>query len=226
MNKELDYGYFVTTEHDLGTVVATPTQSLEFGVIIPRNMNLPASSTEIYSPVVDNQESLNFKVIEGDANQPLSAEDNVVLAETTISIPNPAPMDEVSFSVSYTYDENGILVFGVTDNRDESQLHAGEIALGIQKDREKMVKIAQKTTKTLDENKVQKETLTDGGDSELNSEITTLLLNARTKVAPFVDDEEATIIRELCQKVEDSSGNDQDSVVKLNEIIDKYFYLF
>ena len=59
--------YFVSTEHALGTVVANfATRSMAFDEIIPRNHKIPAKETQIYRPVVDDQESLHVVVMEGD----------------------------------------------------------------------------------------------------------------------------------------------------------------
>ena len=57
-------------------------------------------------------------------------------------------------------------------------------------------------------------------------EISTLVLNARNKVCPFVDDEEGTEIRTLCKRIEESSGEDTEAVQELKEITQRYNYLF
>ena len=65
-----DYGFFVSTEHTLGTVVLTGAQTLEFSPIIQRGHKLPAANTEVFIPSFDDQESVNFQVIEGDHGLP------------------------------------------------------------------------------------------------------------------------------------------------------------
>ena len=124
-----DYGLFVSTEHALGTVSLTGAGTLQFSPIIPRGHKLPAERAEVFRPVVDDQESIKFTVIEGEPERPLHDDANVILAEQEILIPNPGPMDEVSFAVTYRYDLDGIVNFDVLDERDQSVLHAGEIAL-------------------------------------------------------------------------------------------------
>ena len=217
-----DYGFFVSTEHAMGTTVLTGSGTIEFSSIIPRGHKLPAERTEVYRPVRDDQESLDFEVIEGDPELPLSHDDNVVLAQWEIDIPNPGPMDEVSFGVTYKYDLDGIVNIDVTDHRDQSSLFSGEISLGVQRDRRQMVGIAKRVETALDEGVVMESKV----DSLLEPHIAEAVLNARNKVAPFVEDEEATEIRDLCGRIEESNGTDQGLVDQLEAINQKYRYLF
>jgi len=218
-----DSGFFPATEHTLGTVVLNPaTQTLGFSPIIPRGRKLPASGTETYVPVVDDQEYLEFSVIEGDHEKPLSDDGNVILAESNLEIPNPGPMDEITFSFTYRYDLDGIVLFDVVDLRDQSSLHSGEIALGVQRDRQQMVDIAKRVETTLNEGEVQESEVV----SDLDPEVAALVLDTRTKVAPFVEDDEAVEIREICQQIESSGGSDQSLVDRLQAIKQKYNYLF
>ena len=212
-----DYGFYVSTEHTLGTTVLTGSGTMEFSPIIPRGHKLPAERTELYIPVVDEQKSLHFEVIEGDPELPLHHEDNVVLADWEIDISNPGPMDEVSFGVTYKYDLDGIVNIDVTDNRDQSLLFSGEISLGVQKDRREMVGIAMRVETALDEGVVMESTV----ESVLEPHVAETVLNARNKVAPFVGDEEAMEIRNLCQRIEESNGTDQDLVDQLEAINQK-----
>ncbi len=217
-----DYGFFVSTEHSLGTVIMTGAGTLEFSPIISRGHKLPAANTEIYYPVADDQEHLDFQVIEGDHEKPLHHDDNVVLANWVLDIPNPGPMDEMSFGVTYRYDLDGIVNIDVVDNRDESSLFSGEIALGVQQDRRQMVEIAKRVESALEDGVVQASTVI----SELGPAVSTAVLNARNKIAPFVDDNEATEIRELCEQIESSGGADQGLIDQLEAINQKYNYLF
>jgi len=217
-----DYGFFVSTEHTLGTVVLTGAQTLEFSPIIQRGHKLPAANTEVFIPSFDDQESVNFQVIEGDHEKPLHDEDNVVLASWDVAIPNPGPMNEMSFSITYKYDLDGIVNIDVVDNRDEASLFSGEIALGVQKDRRQMVEIAKRVESSLDDGVVRASTVV----SDLDPAAATAVLNARNKVAPFVEEGEAAEIRELCEQIESTGGTDQSLVERLEAINQKYNYLF
>ena len=217
-----DYGFFVSTEHALGTKIQNPLTGVqEFDVIIPRGRILPAEGTETYQPVYDDQESIRFTVMEGDPEKPLSDPRNVVLAEQEIQIPNPGPMEGISFAVTFKYDLDGIVHYDVVDQRDGVSLYAGEIALGVQRDKRQMVVVANLAQATLDEGVVPQSDEV----SDLGPEVATAVLDARTKVAPFVDDAEAAKIMDLCEQIESSGGTDQDAVDQLLEIIHRYNYL-
>ena len=222
-NDLTDYEFFVSTEHSLGTLSLNSVGEMQFAEIIPRNHKLPAERSEIFSPVMDNQESINYQVIEGDPEKPLSHVDNVILAEWSVDIPNPGPMDEMSFNVTYKYDLDGIVQVDVTDGRDNSNLFNGEIALGVQKDKRKLVEIAKRVESTFEDDIVEER---QEQESLLSGDTASLVLNARTKIAPFVDDEEGTHIRSLCKRIEDSQGEDQKAITELEEISQRYNYLF
>jgi molecular chaperone DnaK (HSP70) len=216
------YGFFVSTEHALGTKIQNQVTGVqEFSVIIPRGRILPAEDTEIYTPLYDDQESIIVEVMEGDPEKPLGHQDNVVLAQQEIQIPNPGPMEGISFAVTFKYDLDGIVHYDVVDQRDGASLYAGEIVLGVQRDKRQMVGIANRVQTTLKEGLVQQSDEV----SDLDPEVATAVLDSRTKVAPFVDDDEAAKIMGLCEQIESSGGTDQDAVDQLLEIIHRYNYL-
>ncbi len=217
-----DYEFYVSTEHALGTVVLTPDGGLGFTEVIPRNHKLPAEHTEVFVPVLDDQESVNFRVIEGDPNKPINDVDNVILAEWIVPIPNPGPAETMSFAVTYKYDIEGIVHVELVDQRDGSVLHAGEIAMGVQRDPRRLVEISKRVKTSLGDGFVQESSV----GLDLPPDVATSVLNARTKVAPFVDDEEATNLRELCKRIEESNGSDSGAVTELEETLQKYNYLF
>ena len=217
-----DYDFFVSTEHALGTQILTPTGTLEFSVIIPRGNKLPAKGTETYVPVNDDQEQLEFEVIEGNPDEPINHVDNVVLAQRVIQIPNPGPAEGISFAVTFKYDLDGIVHYDLVDERDGASLHSGEIALGVQRDKRKMVDIAKRVETSLNEGVVQQSAVV----SDLSPEVATAVLNARTQVAPFVDDDEAAEIMKLCDQIESTGGADTNVIGRLMEINQKYNYLF
>ena len=131
-------------------------------------------------------------------------------------------MNEKSFSITYKYDLDGIVNIDVVDNRDEASLFSGEIALGVQKDRRQMVEIAKRVESSLDDGVVRASTVV----SDLDPAAATAVLNARNKVAPFVEEGEAAEIRELCEQIESTGGTDQSLVERLEAINQKYNYLF
>ncbi|MDD1608367.1 MAG: Hsp70 family protein, partial [Methylococcaceae bacterium] len=73
--------------------------------IIERNTVIPASRVRTICTVVDNQAQLNVEIYQGESR---SCSNNVKLGAVSMAIP-PKPAGEVSLSVRYTYDINGIL---------------------------------------------------------------------------------------------------------------------
>jgi molecular chaperone HscC len=73
--------------------------------IIERNTVIPASRVRTICTVADNQAQLTVDIYQGESR---SCSNNVKLGSVTMAIP-PKPAGEVSLSVRYTYDINGIL---------------------------------------------------------------------------------------------------------------------
>lgn len=73
--------------------------------IIERNTVIPASRVRTICTISDNQAHLNVEIYQGESR---SCSNNVKLGAVSMAIP-PKPAGEVSLSVRYTYDINGIL---------------------------------------------------------------------------------------------------------------------
>lgn len=73
--------------------------------IIERNTVIPASRVRTICTVADNQAQLTVDIYQGESR---SCSNNVKLGSVTMTIP-PKPAGQVSLSVRYTYDINGIL---------------------------------------------------------------------------------------------------------------------
>jgi molecular chaperone DnaK (HSP70) len=86
-------------------------------VLIARNTKFPARTTQIYTPVQDFQESVAIVVVEGNPDKPLDHEDNVVLTNWEIALPEPGPVAEAAIEITYEYDVDGILHVLVRDTR-------------------------------------------------------------------------------------------------------------
>ena len=74
--------------------------------VIPRNSQLPAERTKIFSTSADYQNSVSIRVCQG---QKRRFEDNVYLGELTLSGLRPALRGEVKVEVSFEIDTDGIL---------------------------------------------------------------------------------------------------------------------
>jgi molecular chaperone DnaK (HSP70) len=214
--------FFVSTEHALGTV-AVQGRELAFSVLIPRNHKLPAKATDTYFPIADYQDSVIFRVLEGDPEKPLDDDDNVVLKEWEIPIEPPRPVAETAFEVSFEYDVDGILHVSVTDVREQRILLQDDVSFSISKDKKTLVQMANRVSKTLEKN-----TLGSSKPSRpIDPDVQLILVRARTKVIPFVDDDEAEALRGLVSKLESASADEIGEAKQAVEVaLGKYSYLF
>ena len=78
-----------------------------FSVVIPRNTVVPASKAEVYTTVIDGQESVKIEVYQGESPD---AQANVFLGEFELrGLPRSARAGEPQIVVSFDYDVNGIV---------------------------------------------------------------------------------------------------------------------
>lgn len=132
-----DLQFFVGTEHALGTVVHNDDSPPEgsFSVLIGRNTKYPARATDSYTPANDFQEEVAVQVIEGDPDQPIGHEDNVVLKDWLVTLPEKRLKADASFDITYEYDVDGILHVIVRDRRTGQVMMAEELSFGAAQDR-------------------------------------------------------------------------------------------
>jgi molecular chaperone HscC len=81
-----------------------------FSPIIERNTVIPASRSEQFFTLYDNQKSVNVEILQGESHR---TKDNILLGELVIEVP-PGKAGSQSINVRYTYDVNGILEVEVT----------------------------------------------------------------------------------------------------------------
>lgn len=87
-------------------------ESGHFSPIIERNTVIPASRTETFYTMHDNQSVVNVNVLQGESR---FVANNLLLGELNIEIPK-APKGKESIDVTYTYDVNSILEVQVKIN--------------------------------------------------------------------------------------------------------------
>ncbi|GIJ67219.1 Hsp70 family protein [Virgisporangium ochraceum] len=111
-----DVDFHVGAEHALGTVARDDvTGESRFSVLIGRNTKYPARTTQVYTPVQDFQEEIAVLVVEGHPDKPLDHEDNVLLADWLIPLPEKRPLADSAVEITYEYDVDGILHVVVRD---------------------------------------------------------------------------------------------------------------
>ncbi|MGO2721110.1 MAG: molecular chaperone DnaK [Brachybacterium tyrofermentans] len=102
--------------------------------IIERNTTIPARRSEVFSTAVDNQDSVEIVVLQGERE---NAADNRVLGRFQLTGIRPAPRGEAQVEVTFDIDANGILHVTAKDKdtgteqgitiSDTSNLDQGEI---------------------------------------------------------------------------------------------------
>jgi molecular chaperone DnaK len=102
--------------HSLGisVVVDTPMGMLPgvFSTIIPRNSVIPVSRSEVYSTMVDNQDTVEIEVYQGE--NPIARE-NVPLGDFRVQGLPPRRAGGVQVEVHFDFDINGILTVTATE---------------------------------------------------------------------------------------------------------------
>jgi molecular chaperone DnaK len=222
--------YFVSTEHAMGTVVADfGTRSMEFSEIIGRNHKIPARESHTYKPIADYQEVLEVVVMEGDKQKPLGHEGNVVIWNGEVRIPEPRPIAEITIEFIFEYDQSGILYVTVNDlERDIviQPLDRMPITLGVTKDRKALVELAGRVNQAIDTGAVPATQSTSALQVD-DREAEELVIKARTKVIPFLDDAQAQTVQQLVDAVESAVNGQLDGAKQALETeLRKYSYLF
>lgn len=204
---ETSSDFVVSTEHALGTVTVNPQAArLEFSTIIPRNQKLPARGTETFYPVFDEQESVRVSVIEGNDSHPVESPENAILTEFDVPIDPPRPVSEAGFDITYNYDTDGLLHVQVVDAMTgESLTERVTISFQGAKDPKDLVAIAGRVRGSVDSQAPAETTSTSRVSDPRSDE---LITRAKSKVIPFVDDEEAEVIRGLVVDLEGSSDGE------------------
>jgi molecular chaperone DnaK (HSP70) len=130
-----DLDFHVGAEHALGTVARNDlTGESEFSVLIRRNTKYPARVTQVYTPVRDYQESVAVVVVEGHPDKPLDHEDNVVLTDWEIALPEPGPIADSAIEITFEYDIDGILHVLVRDVRTGTEFVDEHLTYGAGRD--------------------------------------------------------------------------------------------
>lgn len=228
-----DNAFFVATEHALGTYALDETRANAFSTIIPRNRALPASATETYFPVSDEQSSVLVEVVEGDPQFPPGHPDNVVLKSWTVEMDPSLTIADKAFDITYDYDVDGILHVAIRDRRTGRTLLQDDVSFGVSGDRKKLVAIAKRVDATVNQgasyDPVSAAGSTTGApsaSSSLSPDELSLVQKARTRVVPFLDEEDAGEVREILERIESPNPGDRaEAMADLRVILQSYSYL-
>lgn len=230
---QLDNDFFVATEHALGTIAVDDRGVEQFSVLIGRNHKLPARATGSYRPAVQGQESVRVRVIEGDPTAPLDHPDNVVLKEWEVGVDPTRPLETSGFEIVYEYDVDGILHVAVEDGLTGREMLRDDLSFGVSRDRSSLVDLARTVSTTMATGRLAdgpggpSSARSNGGASARGPAVDALLQRVRSRIVPFVDDEEAQRLEAMCADLEHATGDDVDECrLALERESRKYAYLF
>jgi molecular chaperone DnaK len=226
---EIDADFFVATEHALGTVSYSDLEVPEFSVLIDRNYKLPAKAESSYYPLRDGQKTVKVEVIEGDPTAPLDDPDNVILKEWEIEVDSTRPHREAGFTMCYEYDVDGILHVMITDDKTGETLLSDDLTFGVSRDKASLVELAKTVEATMAGQSLGVSSLgaVQAVAPSLDSASQSVLERVRAKIIPFVDEQEAGRLEEMCRDLEQALGIDVDGFRSaLEAVARKYAYLF
>lgn len=191
---ELDLDFFVGSEHALGTVTHDRLDRPHFSVLIPRNHQLPAKATDRYLPVVDGQDTVLVRVIEGDPDRSIDHPENIELQQWEIGVDPTVPRGDAAFDITYAYDVEGILHIDVTDAASgRVMLHEDVSYVG--PDKAELVAIAGRV-------RAATPPPATASSTPLDPEAAGLVERVTSKIVPFVDDAERARLEALVRAVE------------------------
>lgn len=218
-----DSDFFVCLEHALGTYVLDPhTKSQDFSTIIRRGTKLPAKSSGSFVPVSDQQEEVLIEVVEGDPDSPMP--DFTTLKSWVV----PLKQDENSstnrsFTLEYHYDVNGILAVTATDDERGHVLLQDDVSYGVATDKRELKNLADRA-----KDSVSNQSLSQGSTVKLTDpEASKLIEQARVKVIPFLDSDEASPIVAAVADLEAAPEASRESAkANLRKLLAPFSYLF
>ncbi|SNT42639.1 Molecular chaperone DnaK (HSP70) [Streptosporangium subroseum] len=109
-DNELDSSLVVSSMYALGTGITDPkTNKKTFSTIIKQHSPLPISEEKKYAPIDDNRTSLSVSVWEADPEKPLEDKENFQLTTLQLKYPRPLPAKDATFTLRYTYTQDGLL---------------------------------------------------------------------------------------------------------------------
>jgi molecular chaperone DnaK len=237
LSGDLDADFFVATEHALGTISSDDRGMPEFSELIGRNHKLPARAQGGYRPMHAGQKSVRVRVIEGDPTMPIDHPDNVVLKEWEIDIDPERPHEETGFTITYEYDVDGILRVTVNDEMTGAVMLRDDVSYGVSRDKSGLIDLARSVRETMggkplgDATSTPSATAPGKGNGHAagagDPGAAAILERVRTKIIPFVDDDEVQRLEGMCRDLQHAAGADAESCRSALEAeARKYAYLF
>lgn len=149
-------GFFVSTEHALGTYTLDLEATVEkgspvrkFAAIIDRNHKLPAKESHTFSPIIEQATSSRIEVLEGEDGL-LEGDEGIVeyvipQDKATLYYDMESDFEDRSFTLTYEYDTDGLIfVSAVNAKTGETVLPRFSITTGINEDPKALVEISKR----------------------------------------------------------------------------------
>jgi molecular chaperone DnaK (HSP70) len=215
--------FFVCLEHALGTYTMDPSSgSPAFSTIIRRGNKLPAKASSEFVPVVTTTESVIVEVVEGDPDSPQP--DFTTLKQW--EVPLKFPYDEYSnraFDLEYSYDVDGILHVKAVDIDSGELLLEDDVSYGIATDKRKLKTMSDRAKESVETGVISKDATVKLDDPEAMK----LIEQARVKVIPFLDTEEAAVLEDAVKALESSEPSKlKENKAALKALLVPHSYLF
>lgn len=215
--------FFVCLEHALGTYIFDEQSgSQNFSTLIRKGTKLPARSTGNYFPVVPTTESVTVEVVEGDPDS--SIPDYTVLKSWDVPLKTPyTEGSNRSFDLEYHYDVDGIIQVTATDNESGEVILKDDVSYGIATNKRELKQMADRAKTAVNDGVVSQAASVKLADPEA----TKLIEQAKVKVIPFLDAQEAAAITAAVDALEKSDGNDTSALkAELKRLLAPFSYLF
>jgi len=198
--------FFLSTEYALGIVDETKLvdDDLQISVLIPAGSKLPARATRRFNPHSRFSITHVLRLVEGSfVNQKWN--EWLPLKDFVVPLRNE---DKTGFSgafdVSFEYDVDGILHVVATDVDSGTVLLDDDVSYGIATDKREMKKVADRAREA-----VETGTMSNDAKVELSDpEAVKLLSQARNKVIPCLDDDDAAEIIKLADALEKATSSE------------------
>lgn len=222
-----DYDFFLGTEHALGTITHDDgSERGTFSVLIPRNTKLPASATNSYNPVVDDATMVRLRVIEGDPDEPIDHEDNVILKEWEVPLLEPRPVALAGFNITYAYDVDGILRVKVVDGLTQTVMMDDELTFGAVKSKRDLVDLRRKV-EALSGSVEGAPHASAPAPIGLSVESQASIQRLIDKIRPHVDDSDRDVIDQAIENLRAAAGTPEEFARRdeIDRIIRSHAYL-
>ncbi len=206
-----DLEFHIGTEHALGVVVHNDGDPPEgsFSVLIRRNTKYPAKASDGYVPATDFQKTVRVQVVEGDPDRPIGHEDNVVLKDWDLALPEARRAKDAAFNVTYMYDVDGILRVSVSDDATGAIVMDQEFGFGADPGPAGLPALRREVDGLMAGGAVESCAESDAGPGRTLSDASAKAVErARRKVLPFIDEPAKSRLDALVDALLDAEPGD------------------